>query len=267
MTRYYQEDIQPLALPVGRADPELLAHYIDNFYGFGSYQSRYWFIGVEEGSDKSLEENAARLEAWNRRGREELEELIEYHLQISVSRYFSASPPMQPTWNKLVRVLLAIQGHEATHLEVKAYQRDHLGRKGGDTCLLELLPLPSLSVSQLMHGEQRTRHHLNTRDDYREHYAPQRAEHLASRVAYHKPAAVIFYSMDAWYRRWWEMIAGVEFFRVPLRSETLFIADNGHTFFAIIKHPTVRGLTNDYFHEAGAIIRSMLRRTTGSANR
>ena len=37
-------------------DDELLQAYIDTFYGFGKYEGKYWFIGMEEGGGGTFEE-------------------------------------------------------------------------------------------------------------------------------------------------------------------------------------------------------------------
>jgi hypothetical protein len=50
-------------------DDILLEEFINNFYGYGNYHGKYWFIGMEEGGGNSIEEINRRLASWNTRGR------------------------------------------------------------------------------------------------------------------------------------------------------------------------------------------------------
>src|SRR4051794_23061661 len=121
-------------------DEQLLSNFIATFYGYGDYRAQYWFVGMEEGGGDTLEANAARLAAWDSRGRRELEDLVEYHSPLGVSRYTGERPKIQATWGKLIRILLSAEGATQVNPEqVRAYQREHLGREGGENCLLELL--------------------------------------------------------------------------------------------------------------------------------
>ncbi|MBC7826524.1 MAG: hypothetical protein H7122_02170, partial [Chitinophagaceae bacterium] len=40
---------------------EALRHWIDHFYGYGSWHARFWFIGHEEGGGEMPEEVADKL--------------------------------------------------------------------------------------------------------------------------------------------------------------------------------------------------------------
>ena len=40
---------------------EAIRHWIDNFYGYGSWHARFWFIGYEEGGGEIPEEVADKL--------------------------------------------------------------------------------------------------------------------------------------------------------------------------------------------------------------
>src|SRR5688572_14911930 len=43
-------------------DEKALKHWIDNFYGYGSWQSRMWFIGYEESGGEVPEEVAEKVD-------------------------------------------------------------------------------------------------------------------------------------------------------------------------------------------------------------
>jgi hypothetical protein len=239
-------------------DDALLQSYTDTFYGYGNYQGRYWFVGMEEGGGSSPEAITKRLSAWEIRGRKELEDLVEYAREVGGSRYFGERPKSQATWNKLIRILLSIEGEIPSLAEVKTYQATRWGRSDSSNCLLELLPLPSPSMGKWLYSHQSLLRQLRTREAYGNHYAEQRSLHIKSRVEEYKPALVVFYSFHGWYQQWWKLIAGVEFTKVTLGGEKAYLGSNGHTVFAIVKHPVARGISKDYFHSLGRLIAAWL---------
>jgi hypothetical protein len=119
-----------------------------NFYGYGNYRGQYWFIGMEEGGGDSFDEISKRLTVWDRRGRYELEDVADYHIELGIDWPFAEKPKLQSTWAKLIRVLLSIEGRSPTTDEVRLYQQRLWARSTGKVCLLELLPLPSPSTNQ-----------------------------------------------------------------------------------------------------------------------
>ena len=60
-------------------DELLLDDFMRSFFGYGSYQADYWFVGLEEGGGNSIEEVMSRLEIWNYQERQELEDVRIYH--------------------------------------------------------------------------------------------------------------------------------------------------------------------------------------------
>jgi hypothetical protein len=234
-------------------DDQLLESYPDTFYGYGSYSGRYWFIGLEEGGGGSSREIATRLTTWRNRGHHELEDLFEYHDQIGVWRYFGERAKLQTTWKQLSRIALIAENHGDETDLVRYYQGMLLGRRGGDSCLLELLPLPSPSTAHCLYADLSTLPNLAQRKTYQEHYAKVRAAHLRRRMEEHAPWAVIFYGVDDWTRHWWEAIARVPFEQVDLAG--LYVGTNARTVFAIAKHPATYGLGNEYFRRVGEQVR------------
>jgi hypothetical protein len=224
---------------------------MSGFFGYGNYRAKWWFVGMEEGGGGSLESVARRLDAWEHMGATELVDIALYHKELGGTRYSVDRPPIQATWGKLIRIMIASEGWSITTENVRRYQRDRLGREHGDSALLELLPLPSPSASHWHYGEWSTLPHLRTREGYSSHMAPVRAQQIASRILKHKPERVVFYGVNPWYRGWWEQIAGVTFNEVSADGQLYYIGRDEHTHFAIIKHPASKGLRNEYFHEVG----------------
>jgi hypothetical protein len=42
-------------------DEKPLTYWIDNFYGYGSWQARFWFVGYEESGGDAPEEVAEKI--------------------------------------------------------------------------------------------------------------------------------------------------------------------------------------------------------------
>jgi len=231
-------------------DDKLLQDFINGFYGYGNYQAPYWFIGLEEGGGNSIQEINSRLATWDKRGRQELEDVADYHIDFGISKYWGPHPPLEATWNKLIRILLSAKGTPPSTEDVRTYQRDHLGRTGGETCLLELLPLPSPSISHWLYANGSKLANLATRQSYRDWLIPLRVQRLRERIQMHSPPNVIFYGKT--YLEHWQAIAGPPLRKVP--ELDIFQARTDGTLFIVTNHPVATGVTNAYFHAVGQLI-------------
>ncbi len=208
---------------------------------------------MEEGGGNSVVEIEQRPERWVESGEQETVDLVDPDCDLETTPFFCKKAKLQPTWNKLIRILLSSQGSVPTTEQVRQYQRSSLGRHGGENCLVELLPLPSPSMRHWIYGNNSKLEYLKNRKTYQEHCLPWRVEHLKQRIAEHLPAVVIFYGSS--YREHWHRIAGVDF---ELDGE-VYLGRNEFTVFVITKHPTAKEVTNDYFHRIGMMIARPLR--------
>lgn len=234
---------------------DLLEAFVEGFYGYGTWDAPFWFVGKEEGGGGSWEDVTARVKTWHERGRRELEDVAEYHLALGLgTKYFADRPPLQPTWSRLLRLLFSAMGRDANRPALRHYQSARLGRPDGETLLTELLPLPSPSASSWLYGENSSLDYLEERDHYRAHVAPRRTAELRARIARHQPRAVIFYGSDERYRRWWGEIAGVEFEPLRVGKRRLHLGGTEATRYMIIDHPTAFGITNDFLSTAGRLL-------------
>lgn len=236
-------------------DDELLHAFVAGFFGYGSFSAPYWFVGMEEGGGETPEDIALRLRAWEARGKCELEDVVEYHLAIGVSKHFDERGTLQPTWNKLIRVLLSAMGESPETERVRAFQRTEWGRTHGNSCLTELLPLPSPGVDRWLHFTEHSQlPYLASRATYHEHIRPQRVAQLAAKVEAYRPKAVVFYGLK--YLPSWQAIAGSEFGATSLPG-THSLRRNG-TLYLATRHPAATGVSNAYFHSVGRLIREEL---------
>ena len=240
-------------------DDDLLAKFAETFYGYGDYNAPYWFVGMEEGGGKHFEDVERRLSVWQQQ-RRELEDVAEFHRAIGFARLFDNKPILQPTWNKLIRILLSAEGQDVQTEQVREYQRDSLGRvSGGKNCLIELLPLPSPGIKDWTYTTWSYLPQLKSREEYKEHYMCDRAKHIQERIDQYRPRVVVFYSTTKEYMECWEYIAGASFPSAET-GKTPYIARRDGMLFVVTSHPATKGLTNEYFHGIGQSIAQELGR-------
>ena len=235
---------------------ETLERFIHDFYGYGNFSGDYWFIGLEQGGGNSVEEVQLRLDTWQNNSGRALEDAASYHKAIGLGEFFDPQKTkLQSTWARLIRVLLGIQGKtldETTVNQVKAYQRDKFLRQDGDTCSIELLPLPSPSMSKCIYGTHSSLETLSTRAHYRSAFAQHRAVAIKEKIELYCPKLVMFYGLHAEYVKWWQYIAGEDFTEVQISPEfNVSFAQSEQTTYVISRHPVAHGTTNEFWHKLG----------------
>ncbi len=231
---------------------ELLVEFAQTFYGYGNYQAPYWFLGMEEGGGNSIDEINRRFSVWAARGKNELEDVAEYHRAIKIPELFSDKPKLQNTWNKQIRVLFGIKNQAVETEFVRNYQRDSWGRNDSDNCILELFPLPSPSTADWIYGKTSSLPTLKNRDTYREAYLPNRVDHFQRRVEKHRPKVVFIFGIS--YMPYWEKLVGTKF----LEENDLLQVVVEKTKFVVLQHPVAHGIKNEYFYNAGQAISKTL---------
>lgn len=232
-------------------DDKAVEAFIDGFFGYGNWAAPIWFVGMEEGGGATIAEAGRRIETWRLRGKLDLEDLVEYHHAIGITKHLGSQPALQPTWSKLVHLVLEMNGHEATDERVRAFQATKLGRRGGSSALIELLPLPSPGIEHWIYGDATTIPYLSSRDRYRVHVVRHRIAAIRERISTHFPRVVVFLGLS--YAPYWTQIAGVPL--SPVRGDEFISATMAQTTFVIVKHPTARGVTNALFRTIGTTLR------------
>lgn len=224
------------------------------FYGSGNYDGDYWFVGMEEGGGNSLEQVRKRIQTWQDLGETELVDIYDFHLGINYPEYFTNPVKLQRTWMQEARIVLAAKGLPSNTEDVRYYQRDVIGRKNSETCLLELLPLPSPSTADWLYGKWIKISFLKNRETYKDYCLPWRIEHIRTKITLHQPRLVVFCGTS--YFKYWQTIAGndVGFQRL----NDYWTARTEKTLYLIVKHPAAKGITNAYFEEIGKFVRTVL---------
>ncbi len=161
-------------------------------YGYGRWEAPYWFIGPEQGMAR--EENndlRRRVEAWVHFGRGELDDCRDFHDRICEKRWHCERPQPQPTWRRLMLLLMTFLERSSDNDSMRYYQRDRWGRlSGGETCVIELsgLAANNLTVSR-------------ERDLFRK----ERIATILQRMRTYKPSFVIMYGKSE--EKHWQEIA------------------------------------------------------------
>ncbi len=129
---------------------ELLENRINEFWGYGNLKSDIWFVGMEEGF-KGGSELETQLNKTNEKSVIDIKDMenVEAHMQ-----WFNVKPKLQRTWSKLIIILLMISNQSNPDNEsIRSFQKDGLGSKNGNHCLLDLMPLSSKSTTNWMYSD------------------------------------------------------------------------------------------------------------------
>lgn len=170
-------------------DPKALA--ARSWFGYGRWDAPYWFIGMEPGGT----DDHASYEVWMQLGGTELIDCRAHHLGTNFSKWHGGHrPPTQPTWRRLIQLLLGYEGKPADGDAVSIYQHDKWGALGGDTALLEVSALHAKNLATLVN---------------RNAYRDQRIATLKERLEAYRPKFVVFYGLG--YKGIYAKIANARF--------------------------------------------------------
>lgn len=233
---------------------DLIEAFIQRFYGYGNLAARFWFIGMEEACGKDpLVEIPLRLNKWSARNHPVVDDLADYHEEIGYGAIFAQPPQrIQSTWAKLIRAVFAANGHEApSRTEFGNYQANQLGRANGETCLLELFPLPSRGLSHWYYSQLTNLPYLKTRKLYCRHVIDARIAGLQALICEKKPSVVVCYGLT--HAVYWTRLLGGKAW-IDTQYNGIQCGWLGETLILKVMHPVARGVTNEYFRNVGRLM-------------
>ena len=166
---------------------QLLTDYVQGFFGFGRWEARVWFIGIEEAGGRTEDELHRRLQVWDDLGRHDLEHAPNFYPRCGNYDWHGPDAEPQATWKQLIRLLLVARGEPDSHEAITNYQREKLGSISGETCIAELLPLPCPSTSVWPYCEWSEFPWLAGRQDYFAEVRNHRTRYLRERLKEHHP--------------------------------------------------------------------------------
>ncbi len=193
---------------------ELLKHWIDNFYGYGSWQANHWFIGYEEGGGDSPQEVLDKLTYFYTThalgSSSNLCDIRELYKQVA----FTISGPRADLFTNLFEhrfdsqailhgewknIIAFVHGYKNEPLpDLLTYQKNLFALASNRSeALLRLFPLPAhnhawyyswLDLPQL--------EFLRSRTAYETHVYERRMQHILLNMSTYKPEVVVMYGMD-----------------------------------------------------------------------
>jgi hypothetical protein len=208
------------------------------FLGFGNAKAPVVFIGMEEGLTETLDYPLiAQL-----KDRARLATVADLRdSRVHPGKYLMGSrPPIQSTWNVLIRVLLALEeNRRPTNDQVRFYQRDLLGTSGGMSLLLEFMPLPARHIDYWSPYDEYFPEFRN-RNAYWQAIAPRRTVQIREHLSY-GPDLVIAYGSGYW-PQYAELFPSIE--RWQSRGVFAF-GRAGGTAVLMMPHPTARQMNGN----------------------
>ncbi|NJN41859.1 MAG: hypothetical protein HC811_06155 [Flammeovirgaceae bacterium] len=191
-----------------------LIHWVNNFYGYGSWDARIWFIAHEEGSGDMPQEVADKLNYFHKIHAPEkpgmLCDIRELYRQVSFSlngpradlfknlfEYrFGSHAVQHGTWKNLIAFVFGFANIPAPDL--LEYQKKSLASASKNSeALLRLYPLPAhnhawyYSWLDLPHLT-----YLQSRAAYQQHVYKDRIQVILNNVGVYKPEVVVMYGME-----------------------------------------------------------------------
>ncbi len=187
-----------------------LDHWINNFYGYGSWQAKFWFIGYEESGGDLPEEVADKInwfyethgvsnkELCNVR---ELYKNVAVHLEgpkagVYNTRFdyrFGDKAIQHGVWKNLIAFM---HGYENKKLpDLLSFQKNKFGY---DEALISFYPLPSPHNHAWYYSwlDMPGMPFLKSRNLYEDKVYQKRIDGILSKIKEHKPEIALMYGMN-----------------------------------------------------------------------
>jgi hypothetical protein len=160
-----------------------------DFIGYGTLDADVWFLGMEEagGGEDNLRQ---RLKF------ERVEDCAKAHDILGIRKHHWDKKIIQSTWRNMCRIMLGLEGKEVTRENTRNYQAESLGRSGGRTLLIELMPIPKPKLTHWEYEELFPK--FSSIEKYYEEVKPTRVQLLKELIQEHSPRVVIGYGKKYW---------------------------------------------------------------------
>ncbi|MEQ8364314.1 MAG: hypothetical protein RH948_15680 [Cyclobacteriaceae bacterium] len=192
---------------------DALKYWIDHFYGYGSWQAKFWFVAYEEGGGDVPQEVADKLDYFYNIHTSDHPDLCDIHalykkvgFTISGPRAnlftnlfdyrFGEHAVQHGTWKNIIAF---VHGFENKALpDLLAYQQNVLASVTGKSeALLRFYPLPAHNHAWYYNWlDMPGLPFLKSRADYQEHMLTNRMNHILLNIKTYKPKVVLMYEMN-----------------------------------------------------------------------
>lgn len=199
-----------------RIEEKPLQHWIDHFYGYGSWQARFWFVAYEEGGGDLPEEVADKLNYFSNVHATSIQPTLcdvrdlyrhvafkidgpKAGLFTNLHDYrFDANAIQHGVWKNLIAFEHGYRNEELPHL--LAYQKNLFALpQARNEALIKLYPLPSPHNHAWYYSWLDLPPQfgfLKSRALYEEHVYQRRMQAILSSIDEHKPEVVLMYGMN-----------------------------------------------------------------------
>jgi hypothetical protein len=195
--------------------PEPLNHWIDNFYGYGSWEARVWFIAYEESGGDLPEDVADKLNYFHSRHSSartpnlldirDVYKNVGYRSEGPRSALFSdlfeyrfgVHAVQHGFWKNLIAFTHAYLGERQPDL--LQYQKDSFASPAlKKESWIQLYPLPSTHNHAWYYSwlDLPDVKFLKSRQAYEEHVYEKRIASILNKISTHKPEVVVMYGMN-----------------------------------------------------------------------
>lgn len=193
-----------------QVDEVKLKYWIDHFYGFGTWQAKFWFISHEEGGGNLPEDVAERINYFydTKMTTELLCDIRELYKQITFRREgpkaedfknlfeyrFEKRAAVNSVWKNLIAFRYGYEGKKLPAL--LTYQRKNFA--SAHEALIPLYPLPSPHNHAWYYSwlDVKDLPFLKSRSAYEEALYQSRIRRILSNMIKCKPAVVLMYGMS-----------------------------------------------------------------------
>lgn len=189
-----------------------LTHWINKFYGYGSWKARFWFVSYEESGGAVPEDVAERINYFNTLQYDEpaLVDIRELYRHVAMrwegprsnkfmyhhDYRFGNDAMLNGVWKNLVAFEHGyLQQPLPDPLE---YQKNTFASPLSQEAMIKLYPLPSPHGHSWYYSwlDLPQMGFLKTRAAYEEHVFENRLQTIISKIKTHKPEIVLLYGMN-----------------------------------------------------------------------
>jgi hypothetical protein len=193
-----------------------LQHWVDHFYGYGSWDARFWFIGYEESGGNNPEEVADKFNYFFKTHQPtaigslcDIRELYQHvtvtgdnkKVDLYTNRYeyrFGPKAIQHGVWKNLIAF---VHGYQKKKLpDLLAYQKQKFALPEAQVeALISLYPLPSPHNHAWYYSWLNLPlvDYLRSRALYEEHVYENRIRCILTNIKAHRPEVVLMYGMNS----------------------------------------------------------------------
>lgn len=204
-----------LSLSFMLIEEKKLRHWIDNFYGYGSWHADVWLIALEESGGEVPEEVAEKVNYFERlhkaTGEPTLCDIRDLYQHVSVlldgpranlftSRYeyrFGPHAMLHGVWKNLIAFGHGYRNNKLS--DPLEYQKNiFISPTSRNEALISLYPLPGPHSHSWYYSwlDLPNLPFLKSRQSYEDHVYARRLQSILSNIRKHKPGVVLMYGMN-----------------------------------------------------------------------